>query len=118
MKTEEIIEGNKLIAEFEQLKYYPETANHGIADNTYQHGIHLFHPEKLQYHSSWDWLMPVVEKIEDIVGHQIIIERASLDGKYYKYYFVEDNSYKYSNNKLIGYYQAVVNFIKYYNNPN
>ena len=23
-----------------------------------------FHAETLQYHSSWDWIMPVVEKIE------------------------------------------------------
>jgi hypothetical protein len=50
MKNEtEIIEGNKLIAEF---------MNH--EEDYDEHGVW----QKLQYHSSWDWLMPVVEKIK------------------------------------------------------
>ena len=47
----EIIEGNKLIAEFM--------------------GLSMLHNqtrlETLKYHSSWDWLMPVVEKIEQLL---------------------------------------------------
>ena len=42
--SKEIIEGNKLIAEF--MDKPP----------------HIM-PELLKYHTSWDWLMPVVEKI-------------------------------------------------------
>lgn len=29
---------------------------------------YAFHHTELQYHTSWDWLMPVVEKIENIHG--------------------------------------------------
>ena len=45
----EIIEGNKLIAEFM--------------------GLSMLHNqtrlETLKYHSSWDWIIPVIDKIED-----------------------------------------------------
>ena len=64
------IEGNKLIAEFmggkvEQFvwrKYEPM----GVSFAEQVHGLqaHLLHD--LEYHTSWDWLMPVVEKIEKI----------------------------------------------------
>ena len=57
-------ENNKLIAIFMGLKYNPITANHGIRDNTWQKGGEVFF--ELKYHTSWDWLMPVVEKIESI----------------------------------------------------
>lgn len=56
-----MLEGNKLIAEFMQLKfsndkwYRWDDVNKGS-------GYFI----KLKYHSSWDWLMPVVEKIIDI----------------------------------------------------
>lgn len=63
--TEEILFGNKLIAEFMGYrvfnKRYPR--NHGIGG-----GIEpIFKDvilEKTKYHISWDWIMPVVEKIE------------------------------------------------------
>ena len=64
------IEGNKLIAEFmggkvEQFvwrKYEPM----GVCFAEQVHGLqsHLLHD--LEYHTSWDWLMPVVEKISNI----------------------------------------------------
>lgn len=59
MKPEEIIEGNKLIAEFRGLR---EESPGRWYDPT-----QIPHPRfrELKYHSSWDWLMPVVEKIED-----------------------------------------------------
>ena len=46
----ELLENNKLIAEFME---YPDLGTKG--DFSY-----------LNYHTSWDWLMPVVEKILDI----------------------------------------------------
>ena len=48
---------NKLIAEF-----YLENIPH---EHTF--GIALLHMESeaMEYHTSWDWLMPVVEKIGD-----------------------------------------------------
>lgn len=46
-------ENNKLIAEFME---YPELGTEG--DFSY-----------LKYHTSWDWLMPVVEKINQVCGY-------------------------------------------------
>ena len=60
MTNEEILAGNPLFAEFmggkldsPQSKYY------------YFHDKGRYELE-LKYHSSWDWLMPVVEKIESL----------------------------------------------------
>ncbi len=65
MTQQEIQAGNKLIAEF---MGFTESV---IRENSmkvpkeeelkYQ-AIHLS-PKQIKYHSSWDWLMPVVEKI-------------------------------------------------------
>ena len=51
MSNEEIIEGNKLIAEF---------MGKEIRDHLYNDAV------KWKYHLSWDWLMPVIEKISKI----------------------------------------------------
>ena len=51
---DEIIEGNKLIAEFMQWKHCED-----IEYDNYE-------MSQLKYHSSWDWLMGVVEKIEEL----------------------------------------------------
>lgn len=66
---QEIIEGNKLIAKFmgargyylnEDIITYPAGDNPepSINNGTATHNIY-----DLKYHSSWDWLMPVMEKI-------------------------------------------------------
>ena len=74
--SEEIIEGNKLIAEFmgynliiPSMRRYPNNwktsyweRNYDIEKHTTDHV--LCEENGLKYHSSWDWLMPVVEKIE------------------------------------------------------
>ena len=60
MENKKIIEGNKLIAEFDGWvidNSFPDK------DRTYikNGGIEL--DTTFKYHTSWDWLMPVVEKI-------------------------------------------------------
>jgi hypothetical protein len=49
---------NKLIAEFMGDTFYPEPQHWYDS-----HGS--FIGDTLKYHTSWDWLMPVVRKIED-----------------------------------------------------
>ena len=44
------MEDNKLIAEFMDLK---------------STGLSIYKPSEYKYHTSWDWLMPVIEKIQD-----------------------------------------------------
>ena len=65
MTQEEIIKNNKLIAEYMGLEkgvayYIPNYEKHCkfSYDTT-----NLFFPEELKYHESWDWLMPVIEKL-------------------------------------------------------
>lgn len=51
--NKEILEGNKLIAEF-------MTKDPGVLSRDFKKAGTL---ESMQYHKSWDWLMPVVGKI-------------------------------------------------------
>lgn len=57
MTQEEITSGNKIIAEFIGLHFHKV----GWVDATHIDGN--YECEELKYHSSWDWIMPVVEKI-------------------------------------------------------
>lgn len=69
---------NKLIAEF--MGYPPMTD--AVDDRTIAYDVggsvmninnthnenddNVFHPDDMKFHTSWDWLMPVVEKIESL----------------------------------------------------
>ena len=99
METKEIIENNKLIAEFMKNRCY----------------------ETLKYHSSWDWLMSVVEKIEllEINGYPYIFTMTTCN------IFIEnpmilDDSYivqiERTENMMVDIYSAVNDFIKWFNN--
>lgn len=104
------IKNNKVIAEFMNPKENTESIN-------YNH-------KRLQYHSSWDWLMPVVEKIkkenvyttENISDTFIIFINNSLTvigGNNGGYYFKSEGKDMLSNT-----YKTVVKFIKWYNKNN
>lgn len=59
-----VIEGNKIIAEFMggKLKVYNiSNAEYYIMSNKQK-----WMPEELKYHTSWDWLMPVYVKMQNI----------------------------------------------------
>lgn len=62
MTTEEIEKGNKLIAEFMEYKLndaeYPNSPFYETKE-----GDFINYPDCLNFHLSWDWLMPVVDKI-------------------------------------------------------
>ena len=62
-----IIENNKLIADFMGVDYS------GNLDYMLRIGLFIpFTENCLNYHNSWDWLMPVVEKINELDGHLLI----------------------------------------------
>ena len=108
---------NKLIAEFMGLEfskgeYYRPLYNSGdwIPEN------------ELQYHESWDWLMPVVEKIFSLGYHyeikpryMMIKERTSLHWMSCEANF-KGQTYNKSQIEIV--YNAVVEFIKQYNEEN
>lgn len=60
MTKQEIIEGNRIIAEFMQIEDKEE-----VLDKSSSY---------FKYHLSWEWLMPLVEKIESL-GYTISIKR-------------------------------------------
>ena len=91
------MKNNKLIAEFmgHEILYRPNSNGFIEISDT-----ELCDVDDLQYHTSWDWLMPVVQKIEDYLADNV--------GKVG--YFDECLN----SNDLEVRYQAVVEFIKEY----
>ena len=59
MTEQEILEGNRLIAEFMGVKITGTKygCNHPLVTCAYPNYSNL------KYHSSWDWLIPVIDKI-------------------------------------------------------
>jgi hypothetical protein len=66
MTEEEILEDNKLIAEFmgAEKSHFGDYLIYPI--NTDKNAFGKTDYSDVKYHSSWDWLMPVLEKIRDM----------------------------------------------------
>lgn len=105
-------EGNKLIAEFMGAEI--DGLNYRVV--AYDNIKVCMHPAQLKYHNSWDWLMPVVEKIESL-GANVLIGRMLCDIKYTNP-LNEDEIFEIrivSGIKINAVNGAVVKFIKWYN---
>jgi hypothetical protein len=118
MTQEEILEGNKLIAEFMGAKLITDDPNF-MGGNVPFFRLAKFNDiernytkYELKYHSSWDWLMPVVEKIEKELFWQIELYRNQCkiwhetDGK---------TLWRETESKIQSTWLAVVEFIKWEN---
>ena len=116
------MENNKIIAEFMGVKFDKDTFYDMDYDIFSNGNLYRIHELKLKYHNSWDWLMPVVEKIEYIesITHgnqfQVIIceEEVDIYDKHTQTHIVcipTDGE-----SKLTNTYKAVVEFIKNQNN--
>jgi hypothetical protein len=102
MKTETKTD-NELIAEF--------IGDQGqrLNDPKWKSGDELIY---LKYHKSWDWLMPVVEKIETLKFSVMVI------GKYTRIqcpHPYKEFATDICETKIQSVYKAVVEFIKWYN---
>ena len=62
MEEKEILEGNKLIAEFMDEEQCLDPKHEGNRCFYYP-TMGYITPDKMRYRISWDWLMPAVEKI-------------------------------------------------------
>jgi hypothetical protein len=119
MKTD-----NELIAEFRGLPRTGEPDSKSFV--TRKGNTHL---NSLEYHTSWDWLMPVVEKIQDVEIVKNRVKRTAANVQiFYKACFIEyspdeesgDDNGEFKiqtkgDTKLEAVYKAVVEFIKWYN---
>lgn len=61
-----IEESNKLIAEFMGAEILKKGQLAYDLDSKFPNGSDRIIPEKMKYQSSWNWIMPVVQKIKDI----------------------------------------------------
>ncbi len=106
---------NKLIAEFwgmvlgdDGTMYYDDAENFFLPTPT----------DKLKFHESWDWLIPVVEKIEEH-GYDFIATKRRATRTYDANFMDEVNNYvvyvEDCKDRQEATYKAVVEFIKEYN---
>lgn len=121
----ETIEGNKLIAEFmgnkckDDLWYMPNQSQFAFQGD-YSYKMDAFYSKDLKFHSSWDWLMPVVERIRHSnigdVGYGVTFHVQNdacwfgIDNSRHK----ELNTYM-EKELQEAVWKAVIEFIKWYN---
>lgn len=102
MEEKEILEGNKLIAEFMGHKVgVTQDEYDDLNDKGIENAVYLFHEDNLPYHKEWDWLMPVIEKILDTCSETDDME---------SYYTVVD-----AIPNITSTHRTVVEFINFYN---
>ena len=65
-------ENNKLIAEFMGMTYYIPNDDSLMVEKA-PIGVLVTPTKSLEYHTSWDWLMPVVEKINNTERYEVCI---------------------------------------------
>jgi len=113
----DIKEGNKLIAEFmghslsRGIWYMPDYS-HYVYKGNHSFKMDCFRTERLSYNSSWDWLMPVVEKIlSSDMYHKIGETETSIVGISH----MSHVKTSLMSTHILTVYEAVVEFIKWYN---
>lgn len=125
-----ILEGNKLIAEFMNItpkkfgnKYqWSDQPFYYVDGDTAEEVINKA-SGYFKYSTSWDWLMPVVEKIEDLKnthGFSFVVtiyqDYCRISSKNYS---LEENYFEgEGDSKLEATYKAVLESIQWYNNQN
>lgn len=151
MNNKDTVEGNKLIAEFmgwicKERKSYNDgrLVLYTDKDKIFKYGGISYLLNKnpwdapLKYNESYDWLMPVVDKIESLTvrpkdvfddkvkvkllgDHVEIFCYSTFRGKavYWKNYLaIDNNTYKHANQKpsrIEAVYEAIIEFIEWYN---
>lgn len=124
---ERVIENNRLIAEFMgyESHNFPNLPNRvHIETEGVSYGMDL---SQCLYDTSWDWLMPVVSKIQ-VLGYrfEMFSQKSNVnEGEYYTNIQIGDTKYSKADiekertakedTKLQTTYEAIVEFIKWYN---
>ena len=117
----ETIEGNKLIAEFMGFKRKSGAAEHFEVPKEKQLEYRAINLDlkNMPYHSSWDWLMPVVEMIEtdasQETGHnEIHITENTCEIFRMSYIKPQFKNFD-SKSKITAVWKTVVQYIQWYN---
>lgn len=120
LTEKQILQGNTIIADF-----FAEKREHLGSSFYYKHGVVYsgFGIHDAKYHSSWDWLMPVVEKIENLEDGEYMFEicgrRSTISimvnhNRYDNVIITEFHTGN-SNSKIEAVWLSIVEFIKEYN---
>ena len=121
------MENNKLIAKFmgfstqsdavddRTLAYYVGDSIMNADNTNNENEDNVFHPEDMKFNSSWDWLMSVVERIENFGYEFIIVEsrcyvKHNTDHSIKELFHIETIG-----SKIDTTYKAVLKFINNYN---
>jgi hypothetical protein len=113
MKESEILEGNKLVAEF-----MGATKGFNSKDGEFYYlpnNVPSYLIKELKYHSSYDWIMPVVQKIINL-GWQFQLNSYGISNSAE---FIKTGSYIKNTDwstPLLATYNVVIDFIKWYSN--
>ena len=136
MSKKEIIEGNKLIAEFmgwtcstrisyndnRKVLYKPNGTIFKYGKLTYLHNKNPW-DAPLKFHSSWDWLMPVVEKITTKDNYSVNIHYGTGATDSFAWCTFYNNGEQITSddintdeqNLITAIWKSVIDFIKWYN---
>lgn len=87
MKTEEVIEGNKLIAKF--LGWELSVRGHKFKRHLPPYGYVRAHPSYLRFHCSLDWMMLVIEKLERLQETEDSLPFFDINSHYVRFGFSE-----------------------------
>lgn len=117
--VQEVENNNVLIATFLELKCDKEGWFYGMG----LHGNMAFAPSEMHFHTKWEWLMLVIDKIELLrVGNNVSIRVVYECTNEFFQFTIHDENYvihvitrSHVQNKLTTIYGAVVEFINSYN---
>jgi len=141
MKQNEILEGNKLIAEFMGWKFKEskpykvwdpkfisdeQPPNDWLMTTWIIEDFKSYLMKTLKFHSSWDWLIPVIEKIEQFDNGvcSVLITGKACDIAFSTKYNMQGEDYdapnfiKIEGSKISSAWSTVVDFIKWHNSLN
>ena len=111
----ECISDNEMIAEFMGIESFKDSLA-SLHQGKINVDVDVY--EQAQYDTSWDWLMPVVEKIESL-GYELMIAESRCKINHNTDYSIEEViNIDIIGSKREATYQAVVEFIKEYNDDN
>ena len=66
LTSEEILRGNELIALFDGWEFINDAPEAYPQGYYMQDGCGIFEPNEFIYHNTWEWLMPIVQKLENL----------------------------------------------------
>lgn len=69
--SEKVTQESKLIAEF--MGFEPFHNNHYRCLFELYHNDQILPPQHMRFHSSFDWLMPVIDKLEQETGYGLVL---------------------------------------------